>query len=160
MYPLRVRYQETDQMAVVFHANYVTWFEVGRTELIRHAGYRYADIEQAGLLLPVTELHCRFGRPARYDDPVMICTRLAAVSAVRIAFESQIRTRAQEDDAPRWWAGEEPPGELLVEGGTRHVWVNRDWRPMRLDRAQPELHAAIMGLYGGDARTGGREEGL
>lgn len=151
VHPQRVRYQETDRMQVVFHANYVNWFEIGRTEWVRSAGAVYADIEQQGLLLPVTELQCRFQKPARYDDRIAICTRVTDFTAVRLSFESQIRlvgeTTAHNQLLQTGFIAdstEELPGELLVAGGTRHVWVGSDFRPVRLDKAAPELYALIQ----------------
>jgi acyl-CoA thioester hydrolase, YbgC/YbaW family len=145
LHPLRVRYQETDQMGVVFHGNYVTWFEIGRTEWIRSAGYDYKTIEAGGLLLPVVDLQCRYALPAKYDDTVLICTRLAESSPLRLTFQSQVR-RVEEE---QWKAGVAPygnelPGELLVEGGTKHVWVNASWKPARLSTAMPELYALLQ----------------
>jgi acyl-CoA thioester hydrolase len=147
-----VRYQETDGMGVVYHANYINWFEIGRTELIRDRGYPYRSIEERGLYLPVVDLECKFHRPARYDDLIAIYTRVAAYNALTLEFESQIRRASAADEqaeradpqasaayaaAPR--AMLEPEGELLVSGKTRHVWLNRDWKPARLDRELPEL---------------------
>ncbi len=144
LHPLRVRYQETDQMAVVYHANYVNWFEIGRTEFIRHAGMTYRDIEQAGLLLPVTELAASFERPARYDERLAICTRIGEFSKARLNFESQIRRIAEAEEFPNIVIEERDlPGERLVSGGTKHVWLNREWRPARLDRSAPELYELL-----------------
>ncbi|XEC96466.1 acyl-CoA thioesterase [Paenibacillus tarimensis] len=158
LHPLRVRYQETDQMAVVFHANYVVWFEIGRTELIRHAGFPYADTERSGLLLPVTELDCRFVQPARYDDRIVICTRIASYSAVRLSFESQIRKIKETDQPPVTVSVDgELPGELLVSGGTRHVWLGRDWRPARLDKTAPELFNTLCRVVKGNDEGGAKE---
>lgn len=141
MHPIRVRYQETDQMRVVFHGNYVTWFEIGRTEWIRNAGYDYKSIEEQGLLLPVIDLQCRYLLPARYDDTLLVCTRIAEVSPVRVSFESQIRRVAEaEFHAAELPQGNELPGELLVEGGTKHVWVNEQWQPARMNKIMPELY--------------------
>ncbi|MHA6485219.1 acyl-CoA thioesterase [Paenibacillus sp. strain BS8-2] len=142
LHPLRVRYQETDQMSVVFHGNYVTWFEIGRTEWIRSAGYDYKTIEAKGLLLPVIDLQCRYIAPARYDDKVIVCTRVEDATALRVSFASQVR-RVTSDE--QWLVsevphGEELPGELLAEGGTKHVWVGEDWQPTRLSKAMPELY--------------------
>ena len=78
---LRVRYEETDQMGVVYHANYLTWFEIGRTELIRALGYPYRKIEEKGLLLPVTEADLKFRKPAHYDDLIGIYTRVSQSSS-------------------------------------------------------------------------------
>lgn len=142
LHSIRVRYQETDRMGVVFHANYATWFEIGRTELIRAAGLTYAAIEERGLLLPVVELRCRYIQPARYDDTVVICTRVAESSSVRIAFDSQVRRIAEPEAKrlPSFVASDaDLPGELLAEGGTRHVWVNSQWRPVRPDKLLPDL---------------------
>ncbi|WP_270164754.1 acyl-CoA thioesterase [Paenibacillus sp. SYP-B4298] len=156
LHPQRVRYQETDQMQVVFHGNYVNWFEIGRTEWVRSAGIPYAAIEQQGLLLPVTELQCRFLRPARYDNQIVICTRVTEFSTVRLTFESQIRlvgeTREGEPRSTGFTEAstDELPGELLVEGGTRHVWVGADFRPARLDKAAPELYALIQQVVLGE----------
>lgn len=73
---LRVRYAETDQMGVVYHSNYFPWFESARTESIRELGYTYADMEKMGIIMPVIDVHCRYLRPARYDDLIRIKTTL------------------------------------------------------------------------------------
>ena len=73
---LRVRYAETDRMGVVYYANYLVWFEVGRTEWLRQAGWSYSDMERdAGVLLPVIEVQCEYRQPARYDDEVDVDAR-------------------------------------------------------------------------------------
>lgn len=124
---LRVRYQETDQMGVVYHANYLNWFEVGRTELIRELGMPYQTLEARGLLLPVIEADLKFRSPARYDDLVTIDTKVIDATNLRIRFAYEIKR------------GE----ELLVSGGTHHVWLNRDWKPVRIDREAPDLYALL-----------------
>jgi acyl-CoA thioester hydrolase len=129
---LRVRYEETDQMSVVYHANYLTWFEIGRTELIRSLGYPYRKIEEKGLLLPVTEAELKFKKPARYDDLVGIYTRVAQMSSVRLQFAYEIRRMNEEE-----------PEELLVTGTSSHVWVNPSWRPLRIEKEAPELWQLI-----------------
>jgi acyl-CoA thioester hydrolase len=73
---LRVRYAETDQMGVVYHSHYFPWFEVARAEAIRQLGYSYADMEKMGIIMPVVDVHCRYLRPARYDDLLTIRTTL------------------------------------------------------------------------------------
>lgn len=144
LHPLRVRYQETDQMGVVFHGNYVTWFEIGRTEWVRNAGYDYKTIEERGLLLPVIDLWCRYAQPARYDDTVLVCTRIAECTPLRVMFESQIRrVELSQFEPAALSADTELPGELLVSGGTKHVWVNKDWQPARLNKAMPELYELL-----------------
>lgn len=75
-YPIRVRYADTDQMNVVYHANYATFFEIGRTESIRSLGITYREMEAMGIEMPVTEIDIRFLRPARYDDLLTVRTTL------------------------------------------------------------------------------------
>ncbi|WP_442951648.1 acyl-CoA thioesterase [Paenibacillus sp. GYB003] len=144
-------------MGVVYHANYVNWFEIGRTELIRERGFPYKRIEELGLYLPVVELESKFRQPARYDDEIVLYTRIASYSAMTVHFESQVRKAAEgrvDADAPEADAdahGErrrandsaEPEGELLVSGMTRHMWLNRDWKPVRIDREAPELFGLL-----------------
>ncbi|OKP98349.1 thioesterase family protein [Paenibacillus sp. P46E] len=147
----RVRYQETDQMGVVYHANYLSWFESGRTEMFRGLGFAYRTLENMGVLLPVTAADLQFKSPARYDDLVAVYARLTTFSALRVVYEYEIRRLAEpetgEPDSSALTAGpvylDELPGELLVTGSTSHVWLNMDWKPVRLDRILPELFYAI-----------------
>ncbi|MBK6935923.1 MAG: acyl-CoA thioesterase [Chitinophagaceae bacterium] len=73
---VRVRYAETDQMGVVYHANYFLYFETARAESIRELGFTYADMEKSGIIMPVVDVHCKYMRPARYDDLLTIITTL------------------------------------------------------------------------------------
>ncbi len=125
---IRVRYQETDQMGVVYHANYLNWFEIGRTELIRELELSYKGIESSGLLLPVVEAELKFKQPARYDDLIAIYTRIQSCTGIRLEFACEIRRE----------------GELLVSGVTRHVWVNPSWRPVRIDKEAPDLYQLLL----------------
>ncbi|MCU0625290.1 MAG: acyl-CoA thioesterase [Gemmatimonadaceae bacterium] len=84
---LRVRYAETDQMGVVYHANYLAWCEVGRTEFIRERGLTYATLERQGTGLAVMDASLRFHAPARYDDLVRVTTTLAEVRSRAIRFD-------------------------------------------------------------------------
>jgi acyl-CoA thioester hydrolase len=86
----RVRYAETDQMGVVYHANYLVWCEIGRTELIRQLGLSYADMERGGVMLAVSEATMRFHAPARYDDRVRIETTVTEVRSRTVTFEYRI----------------------------------------------------------------------
>lgn len=127
---LRVRYAETDQMGVVYHARYLDWLEIGRTEMLREQGMEYRSLEeQYGLLLPVVDVSIQYLKPARYDDEVLVTTRIDLVSNVRLECSYEIR-RVQDN-------------ELLVTAATKHVWVNRQWRPARIDRACPQLYALL-----------------
>ena len=94
---LRVRYAETDQMGIVYHANYLVWCEVGRTDFIRSRGMSYADIERAGIALAVSEVSARYHAAAKYDDLVRVRTTLADVRSRGITFDYLI-TRADGGD--------------------------------------------------------------
>jgi len=159
MSALRVRYQETDQMGVVYHANYLNWFETGRTEMFRQLGFTYRELENQGILLPVTSADLQFKSPARYDDLISVYARMTTFSALRVVFEYQVRRLSDEKgrDSEDLVTSLEVlrsmdlPGELLVTGSSNHVWVNGEWKPARMDRFLPELFHAIKGAL--------REEG-
>src|ERR1700734_2405752 len=87
---IRVRYAETDQMGVVYHANYFVWFEVGRTELLRASGWSYREMEAEGIGLPVVEAHCDSRQPARYDDELEVRTTGTLLSPVRVEFTYEL----------------------------------------------------------------------
>ena len=123
---IRVRYAETDGMGVVYYGNYLTWFEVGRADLLRQLGQSYREIEENDKVhLPVVEAHCRYHKPARYDDLVDIVTRASRPSRARVQFDYQL-SRAED-------------GVLLASGTTLHVAVGRDGRPCRLPRKLQDL---------------------
>jgi acyl-CoA thioester hydrolase len=115
---VRVRYADTDRMGVVYYANYLVWFEVGRTEWLRETGWSYREMEQDGVSLPVIEAHCEYRRPARYDDEVEIATRATLVTPVRIRFDYEV-----------WRAGEDSPSSV---GHTVHAALDPNGRPCRL----------------------------
>ncbi len=122
---VRVRYAETDQMGVVYYANYFVWFEVGRTDLLRGAGWTYREMEAGGVSLPVIEAHCDFKQAARYDDDLEIRTAGSLVSAVRVAFSYEVVR---------------PADSLLVATGrTMHASIDRAGRPCRLPDRVKEL---------------------
>ncbi len=110
--PVRVRYAETDQMGVVYHSNYVIWFEVGRVELLRSLGFTYLEMEADGMHLPVVEVRCRYKVPARYDDSLLIRTWIANVRSQLIRFEYEV---LRADDRT-----------LLAEGESTHIVVGAD----------------------------------
>jgi acyl-CoA thioester hydrolase len=124
---LRVRYAETDKMGVVYYANYLVWFEVGRTDLLRAAGWSYREMETDGVGLPVIEAHCIYKQSARYDDELEVRTTGAMVSPVRVQFGYEIVRPA--DDA------------LLAEGHTVHAALDRTGRPCRLPERVRSLFA-------------------
>lgn len=116
-------------MGVVYHANYLIWMEIGRVELVRSLGVPYKDLEEKeGLCLAVTAVSCRYLHPARYDQEILVETEIAAAGTRRVEFVYRIRSV--------------DPDRLLAEGSTRHVWLNREWRPTRL----PEQYHAALGV--------------
>jgi len=137
---LRVHYKETDQMAVVHHANYVSWFEIGRTEMMRDLGIAYRDMEALGLLLPVLDIKIEYHAPARYDDCIAVYTKLTDYSAVRLQYHYDIR-RINKTSTYKYF--KEPEGELLASGYTLHMWLNKQWRPARLDRLAPDIYESL-----------------
>jgi acyl-CoA thioester hydrolase len=125
---VRVRYAETDKMGVVYHANYFVWFEVGRTDLLRHAGWTYRDMEADGYSLPVLEAHCNFRQPARYDDELDVRTNGALLSPVRVQFTYNLVRPADNT--------------MLATAHTIHAAVDREGRPCRLPERVRTLFAA------------------
>ena len=115
---LRVRYAETDQMGVVYHANYLVWCEMGRTDFIRRRGMSYADMERAGTLLAVTEVNVRFHGAARYEELIRVRTTLADIQSRFIVFDYLI-TNAESD-------------QRLVTARTSLVSIDPDSRPRKL----------------------------
>jgi acyl-CoA thioester hydrolase len=130
MHEIRVRYQETDQMGIVYHTNYANWLEWGRTELIREAGMPYRFIENRGLRLPLLSLLVNYKLPAAYDDQLVICTRISEVSPVKLSFEYEIRRES----------------DIIITGSTKHVWLNSELKPVRVDKQHPELYKLIQSL--------------
>jgi len=115
---LRVRYSETDQMGIVYHANYLVWFEVGRSELFRELNLPYTQFEEQGLGLAVVEVSCRYRKPSRYDDELVIVTELDHMSSRAASFSYHVY-RAES---------------LLAEGKTVHVFINKEGRPADVRR--------------------------
>ena len=122
---VRVRYEETDAMGVVYYGNYLTWFEIGRTDLLRQHGATYRDIERDQVYLPVVEAQCRYLSPARYDDLIDIRTTASRPSKVRIRFDYTL-SRAEDET-------------VLAEGSTVHVATNASGRIQRLPARITEL---------------------
>lgn len=109
---VRVRYAETDQMGIVYHSNYLIWFEVGRAELLRNVGLAYTIFEEQGLAVAVVEANCRYRRPALYDDELIIETSLESFSSRKLTFTYKVLR----------------DNTLLAEGTTVHVFIDRSGR--------------------------------
>jgi acyl-CoA thioester hydrolase len=126
----RVRYSETDQMGVVYHAEYLVWCEVGRTEFIRNLGLPYARLEQRGTMLAVADASLRFLAPARYDDMIRVETTLADVRSRAITFDYVIRNAATD--------------LRLVTARTMLVAIDRAGRPTPIPSDVRELLARAV----------------
>lgn len=126
----RVRFYETDQMGIVHHAVYITWFEEGRSAFTRAIGYPYSRLEAEGISLAVAEVTARYHRPARYDEEVIVATCLTGFLSRGMNFSYEVRRAAD--------------GELLVSGTSRHISVDRAGRVIRIpDAVRERLEAGI-----------------
>jgi acyl-CoA thioester hydrolase len=124
---IRVRYAETDQMGVVYHANHFIWFEIGRVELLRQLGFSYKDMEREDdCFIAVVDAQCRYKAPVHYDDEVIVRTRLKQVREKVIRFSYELLNAAN--------------GALLAEGETTHIVANAKMKP----RAMPEKYMQVF----------------
>lgn len=132
---LRVRYAETDQMGVAYHANYLVWFEVGRVELLRALGCDYKTMEtQDDCHIVVADVHCRYLQPARYDDLLTVRTRIAEWRSRIVKFSYQL---LRDSD-----------GEVLAVAETTHVICGSNGRPKLL----PEKYRSLLMALGAPNR--------
>ncbi|KKE80402.1 acyl-CoA thioesterase [Oceanobacillus caeni] len=145
---MRVQYKDTDQMGVVHHGNYVTWFEVSRTEWIRHYGFAYSKMEEYGVLLPVLDVNIQYKKSAHYDDCVAVFSKVTKYSPVRIEFYYEVRKISEEEFAQEKGETMEPFGELLAKGTTKHMWVNQEWKPVRMNKVAPEIYEVLEKVMG------------
>ncbi len=130
----RVIYGDTDQMGVVYYANYLRWFERGRSEFLRQIGLPYGDIEAAGFHFPVAEVNCRYTQSARYDDVIEIATTLVDLSRVYLSFEYKISRQVDQ--------------LALATGSTRHACIDHQGRVKRI----PKMLADAVDLALGNSR--------
>ena len=125
----RVRYAETDQMGVVYYANYFIWMELGRVELCRAAGLRYREMEERDrVLLAVIESGCRYLHPARYDDEIAVVARIEKASPRGVHFVYEIRSAET--------------GRTLATGFSKHIFCGPDMKPARL----PKKYHSVFGI--------------
>lgn len=125
----RVRYAETDQMGIVYYANYLVWFEIGRTDFCRQVGFAYRDMEaDDGLYIMVAEAQCRYKAPARYDDEILVWTRVSSCRKRVLVFEYEIYRKMND--------------ELLASGETIHVITDREGHPRALPDKYRQLFVA------------------
>ena len=125
---ITVRYAETDKMGIVHHSNYPVWFELARTDYIKKLGVPYSVLEERGLMLPLTDLSCRFIKPAHYEDEIEIQAFAAAVSFAKIEYGYRVLR----------------DGELLCTGMTRHGFVDsRSFKPINIKKFDNKLYELL-----------------
>lgn len=125
---IEVRYQETDQMGVVYHANYLVWFEIGRAKFVESLGFKYADMEKDGFVSPVIDAQISYKKPVRYGETVEVITWVEKYNGIRTVYGYEIVN--QKD-------------EIVVTGSTEHVIVDKDtFKPVSLRKSFPDWHEA------------------
>lgn len=127
---LRVSYADTDQMGMVYYANYLVYFERGRTEWLREHGLTYRGLEEKGVLLPVVECTCSYQGSARYDDVITVTSWVSDTGPASIEFSYEIRNEH---------------GKLLTTGTTKHPFVNRSFKPVRIP---PDIRRLVEKKHG------------
>lgn len=131
---IKVRYQETDQMGVVYHANYLVWFEVGRTDFIDELGLSYAKMEEAGVVSPVTHVEIDYKQPIHYGKNAYVETWLDHYDGLRTRYAYQVTNHK---------------GEVAVTGTTDHVVVKKEnFRPISIRRKFPDWHERYLNALG------------
>lgn len=127
---VRVIYADTDAMGVVYHTNYIKWFEVGRCELLRSIGFPYSVLEESGIMLPVIECGCKYRMPARYDEVLEVTAKIAEIKGATVTIDYDIR--------------KQETGELLVTGFTKHAITNMEFKPVRLRDKNRALYDCLL----------------
>lgn len=125
---IKVRYAETDQMGIVYHANYLIWFDMCRTEFFRRIGIDYRELEENGVLFPVIDAGCRYMLAAKFDQDVVVTAKLVSVRGVRLKLEYEV-TRGTE---------------TLALGHTEHAFVDKNLKPIKLRKYYPEIWDCLM----------------
>ena len=126
---IRIMFADTDCMGIVYHTNYIKFFEIGRTEYLRDIGHPYAELEKDGVWLPVASVTCEYKAPAKYDDLLTVVTRVEEFKGATIIMAYEIYRKET--------------GELLVTGKTKHPITDANLKPIRLRNVKPELYEKI-----------------
>ncbi|WP_141432351.1 thioesterase family protein [Bacillus sp. 03113] len=125
---IEVRYAETDQMGVVYHANYLIWMELGRTSLIEDLGFNYAEMEKDGIVSPVLDIQISYKKPVRYGEKALVKTWVEEYDGIRVTYGYEIETF---------------DGQVAVTALSKHVCVKKEtFRPIVFKRLYPKWHEA------------------
>lgn len=130
---LIVRYAETDKMGIVHHSNYPIWFEAGRTDFIKKMGLPYSKIEESGFMLPLIELKCSYKGSTKYEDEVVVKTRIKELTLTRIVFYYEVYKNNETG--------------LVTYGETEHVWSNKELKPVNIKKQAPFIYDLIREAY-------------
>src|SRR5699024_1164848 len=134
--PIDVRYQETDQMGVVYHANYLVWFEIARTKYVESRGLSYVEMEKQNIVWPGIDAHVRLKKPIRVGENPTVETWLNTYDGLRTTFGYNVVNEQ---------------GEIAVTGTTEHVFVKKDtFRPLSLRKVCPKWHEAYLNMLDRD----------
>lgn len=127
-FDFKVRYVEVDRMNIVYHANYIVWFEIGRTEFLRALGFTYSELEAEKIWIPVIEIGCKYKSPASYDDTVTVETYIEELGKVKIKFGYRVYCDER----------------LIVEGFTAHGFTNDKLKPIAISRVRPDVYNKLL----------------
>ena len=126
---IKARYAETDMMGIIHHSVYPVWYEAARTEFIKMAGMTYTELEKGGIMLPLSELNCKYFRPIKYEDVVTVQTRLSKLSFAKIEFSYRVML----------------DGQIMASGSSLHGFVDaKTFRPVSLKKVRPELYEKLQ----------------
>lgn len=129
---ITVRYVETDKMGIVHHSNYYAWFEVGRTEFIKHCGMGYGDMEASKVMMPLIETHCKYIEGAKYEDEVTIETCIEEMNGAKVIFNYSVIRDCDK--------------KVLAKGSTVHAFVNEEFKIINLKKKRPEIWEKLQML--------------
>lgn len=129
---LTVRYAETDMMGIVHHSRYYPWFEQARTDFIKRSGLTYSEMENMGIMLPLTETQCKYLYGLKYEDEVLVTCRIDKLTVARIEFSYEVFRL--------------PDMTKMSEGKTKHGFVGKDFKPINIKKSFPEIWSNLSEL--------------
>jgi acyl-CoA thioester hydrolase len=129
-----VKYSEIDKMGIVHHSNYPKWFEIGRRDYLKKADIPSSTISSQGFYLPLSKMECKFKSPAKLGSIVTVNTRITCMSCMKVKFEYEILDKTN--------------GKLLAVGETIHAWTDKNIQPLNIEKAAPQIYAALKKFSG------------
>ena len=129
---IKVRYAETDKMGIVYHSNYLIYFEIGRTEFINKCGMSYSQMEEIGIMIPLLESNCRYIQGAKYEDELIVRTWIEELGAAKVKFNYSIVREVDQKE--------------ITKGSTLHVFVDNNFKILNLKKKFPEIMINLESL--------------